>query len=143
MMYKTLTWLLGIGFIIYGLMRIAGGYMVITALNADMQHEGQDIAVDKVINGLAELENSALISLSEISYMTYTVVMGVILVIGTLAVLFKKKWGAGMMWGYFILWALLFANYQVINIKLLHLAVSFLLFLSFIWISRKSASTEA
>ena len=140
---KVLIWTLGIFFLLYGLVRIAGGIMVLNALLSSGKHLGAQEGADKVRAFMNDPTLSEIIPFSPVGYISYIIVMGVILFIGTIGVLLNRRWGIGVMSSYFGLYVLLFLNFQVFNIKIAHLIGSFTLFLVLLWLKKLSKNFDA
>ena len=139
---KILVWALGAFFLLYGLVRVAGGIMVLNALLANGEHSGVQEGADKVREFMSDPTQTAIISFSSVGYISYIVIMGIILIIGTIGVLLNRRWGIGVMSSYFGLYVLLFLNFQVFNIKIAYLIGSFILFLVLLWLKKLSKNSD-
>jgi len=121
MIQKILAWMLGIAFIFYGLIRFIGGIFVMNALMVDNANPedtyGIHAGAEKVRNSIPDLAETAFIPFNDVGYMSYIIVMGAILIIGTIATLMKKQWGVWIMSSYFVLYLFL-KKYVLYNIQL-------------------------
>ena len=142
MFRRILIWALGAFFLLYGLLRVAGGIMVLNALLTSAEHAGVQEGADKVRAFMGDPSRTEIISFSPVGYMSYIVIMGIILIVGTIGVLLNRRWGVGVMSGYFGLYVLLFLNFQVFNIKIAHLIGSFILFLALLWLKKLSKNFD-
>lgn len=142
MLRKILIWVIGLFFILYGLLRVAGGIMVISALLVDGEHEGIQEGADKVRSAMDNPAQFEIIPFNSFGYMGYIIFMGLILIVGTVGVLLSKRWGPWIMSSYFVLYLFLFLNFLVFNIKIAHLVGSFVLFLLFLWLKKKPDSIQ-
>jgi len=138
MLRKIIFWIIGIFFLLYGLVRVLGGVMVISAL-LSVEDEGTNVAAQKVRSFMDNPDTFAIIPLNPIGYMTYILLMGLVLIGGTSGVLLYRRWGVWVMSSYFVLYLLLFLNFWVFNIKVAHLTGGFFLFLFFLWLRPKRA----
>lgn len=137
MLRKILTWVIGVFFLLYGLVRVVGGVMVVIALSASGEHAALQEGANKVRAAMDNPNQFEIIPLSSMGYMSYIVLMGLVLIFGTAAVLLNRRWGVWVMSSYFALYLLLFLNFMVFNIKVAHLVGSFVLFLLFLWLKPK------
>jgi len=138
MFRKILVWLLATFFILYGLIRVFGGIMIIQDLTSGSAHFGVQEGADKVTKFFEQSTATPLIPFGALGYMNCIVLMGAMLLLGTIGMLMKKRWGTIVMSSYFVLYVFLFINFQVFNIKIAYLIVSFLLFMLFIRVNREA-----
>ena len=110
--------------------------MIIQALKSGSADSGVQEGTDKVTKFFDQSTATPLIPFGTLGYMNCIVLMGVMLLLGTIGMLMKKRWGTIVMSSYFVLYVFLFINFQVFNIKIAYLIVSFLLFMLFIRVNR-------
>jgi hypothetical protein len=140
---KLLIWILGGFFLLYGLIRVAGGGMILKALMGDSDHFGVQDGADKVKAFMNNPSVSAIIPFSPEGYISYIILMGVALLVGTVGVLLNKRWGVWVMSSHFVLYVLLFLNFQVFNIKVALLVGTFILFLALLWLKKNQIRMES
>jgi hypothetical protein len=141
----VLYYLLSFGFVVYGFFRLLGAGLLFALTSGRWGGEGlppevltqlQDGAA-KVEGFLATHPETLLIDLSLPGYFGYSALMGAVLFVGGFLSLLKNKSGWFLIALYHILFALMFLNYGALNAKLLHLAVSFGLFLALVFLGRE------
>ena len=139
---KISIWTLGAFFLLYGLVRVFGGIMVLNALVSSVEHNGMQEGADKVRALMNDPTQTAIVSFSPVGYISYIIMMGMVLIVGTIGVLLNRRWGVGVMSSYFGLYVLLFLNFQIFNIKIAHLIGSFILFLVLLWLKKLSKNSD-
>lgn len=114
----------------YGFIRIGvGGALLAQSLEIINHTELADASVE-VTEFITQRADRQLISFSKVGYFLYILFMGVLLSLGAIFALLKKKIGYTILWIYLGLHAALFINFLEINPKILVLILQIgLLFL--------------
>ena len=118
----------------YGLIRIGvGGALLAQTLEiinfSDLTEA--TLEVEQFINTLA---SEQIIPFTLTGYFSYILVMGLLLTIGAVGVITRKRLGYILLWTYLVLHAALFINFQEINPKLLVLALQVILLFLLIYL---------
>jgi hypothetical protein len=130
-------YLINIGFLIYGVLRLLGSVPGFAHVMGWWDNKiGREI-VSKIDVALPELSEKAIVVLSIEAYMGWSVLMGLVLTVGSLLALFKARIGYLLMGSYFVLFGLGFVNYLSINAKILHFAVGLSLFVVMLLLSKR------
>ena len=118
----------------YGLIRIGvGGALLAQAFEvinfSDLTEA--TLEVKQFINTRA---SEQIIPFTLTGYFTYILVMGILLSIGAVGVIARRRWGFIVLWIYLALHAALFINFQEINPKIIVLALQVILLLVLIYL---------
>ena len=143
--------IVAIGFLLYGLARLAGSIPIIAYLQGWWQ-PGEPM-LGQIVDGVVKVRdflaaNEGIVPLGIDAYFLMSVPMGLALVVGGLAWLFKRR--ALAVWAiaiYLALWTFMFVNYGVSgwDSKLTQLAVAIAawLVLVLVWRKERGASQTA
>lgn len=126
-MKRVAAILLAIGFLLYALMRLSGIGLLIATVMGGIDSASAKDALDLMQDKLPGMNESAVVPLPMPAYLTYSFVMGVVLLVGAIGALMNKVWGVIGIFGYYVLFALMFLNYGTANAKLLHLGIGIVL----------------
>lgn len=129
------------GFLVYGGLRLAGGLPAIAQVMGWADTEVGRGVLEMLTEGLPEMSQRAIVPLSIPAYIAWSTTMGVVLTIGALLALFKRRIGYWLMGLFFVMFAWGFVNFMVINAKFLHFAAALLLFLLMLWLSKERNAT--
>ncbi|GHF11144.1 hypothetical protein GCM10017044_01060 [Kordiimonas sediminis] len=140
-MTKKGVLIIGVLFLLYGGMRLIVGSLLL----------GQEIGLytfdifagplDEVAQFMSDKSDSSIVAFSSTGYLFYLWIMGAALVFGAVAILRDKDIGEKAVGVFLVLWFLLFANFQTINPKILHLAVCAVLLALVMWLRRRQPVT--
>ncbi|GGY40783.1 hypothetical protein [Parvularcula lutaonensis] len=139
-MRQVFYYLINIAFLVYGFARLVGSGLGFGQAARWFDTEVGRQAVDALRPGFAELSENAIVTLPMAGYLGWSLLMGVVLTVGSLLALFKARLGYILMASYFALFALMFVNYQIINVKLVHLTVGLALFAGLLLLSKRRSA---
>jgi hypothetical protein len=128
---KNMKTIVGLLFLIlslgYGLIRIGVGGALFAqkfALVNDVDLNEATLEIKEFIDIRASQQ---IIPFTLTGYFTYIIVMGILLSIGTIGTIARRKWGFILLWVYITMHGALFINFQEINPKLIVLALQVIL----------------
>lgn len=117
-----------IGLLLYSLARIVGGPILLLEMYGVLKNAKFTAQVDKLKTSLPEMNAKAFVPMNATVYLSYSLIMGVILFIGAVLILFgQASLGMPLIFGYCGLFAFAFINFRTFNAKIAHLAVTLLL----------------
>lgn len=117
-----------LGLLFYSLARIVGGPILLLEMYGVLKNAKFTEQVDKLKKSLPDMNAKAFMPMSVTVYLSYSLVMGVILFSGAVLILFgQASLGLPLIFGYCGLFAFAFINFRTFNAKLAHLAVTLLL----------------
>ena len=114
-------------FLGYGIIRIGVGGALMAQASHLIDIPDLSEAVMEVQEFLESRSEKGLVPLAVMSYVTYILVMGILLSAGAIATLFHKRLGFKLLWTYILSHSALFINYAEINPKLFVLAAQIVL----------------
>jgi hypothetical protein len=123
-------------FFLYGLIRVGVGLSLLGQELGVIDFEAFQDPVKEVAEFLNKDAHTPLIHVSPAGYLSFILLMGISLVIGAIGSLRNKMYGTKSLAGFLVLYGSLFINFQTINPKIIHLIVSFLLFLALLWLKK-------
>jgi hypothetical protein len=91
-------------------------------------------AIGRIQSLLSESGRGPLVPFSVAGYLGYGALMGAVLSVGAVGSLLRWRYGLHFIGAFLALYALLFVNFQMVNVKLLHLAVCAALFGVLVWL---------
>lgn len=117
-----------LGLILYSLARIVGGPVLLLELYGVLKNAKFTEQIDKLKTSLPEMNARAFVPMSATVYLSFSLIMGVVLFLGAMLILFgQASIGLPFIFGYCGLFAFAFINFRTFNAKLAHLAVTLLL----------------
>ena len=132
--FKTiLGWLLVLGFLGYGLVRIGVGSLLLAQTLGRVDIADLREVLVEVETFIADRADRQLLGFSVAGYFAYIASMGVVLTAGAFGAIFRRGWGFVLIGIYLLMHAGLFVNFQEINPKLVSLAVTVAMFLLLFW----------
>ena len=121
---KTLYFLICLGFLAFGLVRLGAGLAALAQLAGWIEIGEMTEAIGEVGPFLTEHADQSLYAFGVPDYFAYIALMGAVLVAGTIGAMRYKAGGIRLMALYLVLHGALFLNAMVINPKLVLLAVT-------------------
>jgi hypothetical protein len=118
----------------YGIIRIGVGGALLAQTFEIVSSSDLAEATLKVKQFIDIRANKQIIPFTLTGYFTYILVMGILLSIGAIGTIFRRKWGFILLWIYLVNHAALFINYQEINPKLFVLALQLVLLFVLIYL---------
>ena len=118
----------------YGLTRIGvGGAMLAQTL--DFVNSSDLIEATTEVKEFINVRASEqIIPFSPTGYFSYILIMGILLSVGAIGIIVRRRWGFILLWIYNVSHALLFINFQEINPKLIVLALQIILLFVLIYL---------
>lgn len=130
---NALGWLIVLGFLGYGLIRIGvGSLLFMQAMGWIDLADFRDVLVE-VETFIGDRADRQWFAFSVAGYFAYIASMGVVLTTGAIGVILRKTWGFVLIGLYLLMHAGLFVNFQEINPKLISLALTIVLYLVLLW----------
>lgn len=136
-MRRTGYYLINSAFLIYGLIRLIGAVPGFAHIMNWWDNSIGSQIESKLDEAFPELSEKAIVVLSLEVYMGWSVLMGVVLTLGSALALFKIKIGYVLMAIYYILFGLMFINYWSIDTKIIHFIIGLSLFVLMIFLSKR------
>ncbi|MBY9065462.1 hypothetical protein K1X12_01040 [Hyphomonas sp. WL0036] len=121
--YRNIAIFLSAAFILYALARLSGIGMLAAQVTGVIDNASARGAVELLQTQLPAMNEKAFVALPFNAYIGASAVMGVVLLAGAIVGLFGRVQAMIGVYGYYVLFALMFINYQTFNAKLIHLAV--------------------
>jgi hypothetical protein len=122
-------YMIATAFLVYGGFRVFGAVPAVAQLLGWADTDIGRSVVEALTPAFPAMSQRAIIPLSMASYLSWSALMGIVLTAGSLLALFKVRVGYLLMAAYFALFAVMFINYLVFNVRIAHLAAGFGLFL--------------
>jgi len=118
----------------YGIIRIGVGGALLAQTLEIVNFSELSEATLEVKQFIDIRANEQIIPFTLIGYFAYILVMGVLLTIGAVGAIARRKWGFILLWIYLANHAALFINFQEINPKIIVLALQVVLLLGLIYL---------
>ena len=118
----------------YGIIRIGVGGALLAQILEIVNFSELAEATLEVKQFIDVRANEQIIPFTLAGYYSYILVMGILLTIGAVGTILRRKWGFIFLWIYLANHAALFINFQEINPKLIVLAAQVVLLLVLIYI---------
>ena len=128
-MKNKLGILIAILLLAYGLTRIGVGSVLLAQALEIINYSDLKEANVEVIEFINVRASKQIIPFSLVGYSSYILIIGILLSVGAIGIIVRKKWGFILLWIYIALHASLFINYQEINPKIFVLALQVILLL--------------
>jgi len=125
----------------YGLIRIGVGGALLAQTFEIINFSELTEAILEVEQFLTIRASQQIIPFTLKGYFTYILVMGILLAIGALGTIVRRKWGFIILWIYLAMHAALFINYQEINPKIIVLALQVILLIVLIYLRPAKSMT--
>ena len=135
-MYRIIAIVIGIAFLSYGLLRLGVGSAMLGQELGIFDIDALQEPIEEVGEFLEEKADKQLIPVTVGGYVGYIALMGLTLSIGAIGSLTNSRFGLPLIATFLLMYAALFINFQTINPKIVHLAVSSVLYLFLLWIKR-------
>ena len=119
--------LISIIFLGYGLIRIGVGGALLAQTLEVLNFSDLAEAALEVKEFIDARAGEQIIPFTPIGYFTYILVMGLLLSIGAVGTIVRKRWGFILLWAYIGTHAALFINFQEINPKIIVLVLQVIL----------------
>ena len=117
-----------LGLLLYSLARIVGVPVLLLEMYGVLKNAKFTAQIDKLKTSLPEMNAKAFVPMNATVYLSFSLVMGVILFIGAALILLgQASLGLPLIFGYCGLFAFAFINFRTFNAKIAHLAVTLLL----------------
>lgn len=121
---KTLYFIICLGFLGFGLVRLGAGIAALAQLAGWIEIAEMTEAIGEVGPFLAEHADQSLYAFGVPDYFAYIAAMGLVLVAGTIGAMRFKAGGIKLMALYLVMHGALFVNAMVVNPKVILLAVT-------------------
>lgn len=118
----------------YGLIRIGVGGVLLAQIFEIINFSELTEATLEVKQFINVRASEQLIPFSLTGYFTYILVMGILLTMGAVGTIARRRWGFILLWLYLAMHAALFINYQEINPKIIVLALQVVLLFVLIYL---------
>ena len=128
--------LIGILFLAYGLIRLGVGTVLLGQELGVIDIEAFQEPIQEIGDFLDKKNRISLIPFSVAGYVGIIALMGITLTIGAIRTLKNKPYSLIFIAIFLAIYALLFINFQTINPKIIHLMISFILFVLLNWLKR-------
>ncbi len=126
--------LIAILLLVYGIIRIGVGGALLAQILEIVNFSELAEATLEVKQFIEARKNEQIIPFTLVGYFSYILVMGILLTIGAIGAIARRKWGFILLWIYLANHAALFINFQEINPKLIVLAAQVVLLLVLIYL---------
>ena len=123
-MKRVLVTLIAIALALYGLIRVIGVATFYMQMAGLVHVSGYAEATHQLNMTLANMNETAFLPVNAISYLGYSLLMGVILMIGAILLIVRERRGLHLIFGYCALYALMFVNFRMVNTNLMNLALA-------------------
>lgn len=118
----------------YGLVRIGVGGALLAQTLEIVNFSDLNEATLEVKEFITVRVSEQLIPFSPTGYFTFILVMGLLLTVGAIGLIVRKRWGFILLWIYITLHASLFINFQEINPKIIVLVLQVILLFVLIYL---------
>ncbi|MEL4456535.1 hypothetical protein [Lutimonas vermicola] len=118
----------------YGLIRIGVGGVLLAQIFEIINFSELNEATLEVKQFINIRASEQIIPFTLTGYFTYILVMGILLAIGAVGTIVRRRWGFILLWIYLAMHAALFINYQEINPKIIVLALQVILLFVLIYL---------
>ncbi len=116
------------GLLLYSLARIVGGPVLLLEMHGFIKNAKFTEQVDKLKASLPEMNAKAFLPMNATVYLSYSLLMGVILFAGSALILLSQHGlGLTLVFAYCVLFGFAFINFRSFNRKVAHLGVTLLL----------------
>jgi hypothetical protein len=121
-------------FLGYGLIRIGVGSFLLAQVSGLIDFQAFQGPIVDIGHFLSKSEQKQIIPVSIVGYLSYIVLMGVILSTGAFRTFRNKSFGLSFIAVFIMMYVMLFVNFQTINPKAIHLCLCIVLFGLLIWL---------
>ena len=118
----------------YGLVRIGVGGALLAQIFEIINFSELTEATLEVKQFINIRASEQIIPFTLTGYFTYILVMGILLTIGAVGIIARRRWGFILLWIYLAMHSALFINYQEINPKIIVLALQVILLFVLIYL---------
>ncbi len=137
-----LIYAIGLMFLAYGGVRLGVSSLLLLQSQGILAIPDLQEGLNEVTHFMANIAAQALVPFSTVNYLFYLWIMGTFLVVGAVGCLLKKRFGLQSLCAFFVMWSLLFVNFQTINPKVLHLFFWSLLAFCYWWLTRSTQQND-
>lgn len=128
-MRKYSALVIGILFLIYGGIRLGVSSILLFQVFGFIELEALKEPLTEIAQFMKDKASGSIIPFSATGYLVYLWIMGVALTAGAVGCIREQSHGLRFIGAFLILYVLLFANFQIVNAKIIHLVVCVILFL--------------
>ena len=130
-------YLIGLGFLVYGGARLFGGSLAFAHIMRWRESPMGAEVEGELVKAWPQLSEKAIIDIPIEAYLGWSLLMGVVLTLGALLALFRRRIGLVLIGGYYVLFGLMFVNYLAFNAKLLHFGIGVAMLALMVFLAEK------